>query len=327
MCSDTSGVPRAPTHTIDELPEPLARLHREFIAYCRIEAGLSPATLEAYGRDLLDLLRQAADRGALAPDRLDPGLLIDHVASLKADRDLSPTSVARHIATIKVFSRWLVGRYGLGASPADHLDQPARWKRLPDVLSPRQVRSLLEAPKPNPNPKRAADGVIHLRDRAILELMYASGLRASEVGRLSAADVLWDEQALRVLGKGTKVRLVPMGDPAYAALQRYMEEARPILAGEGARHAGRVFLSRTGRPVERVAVWQIVKRHAAAAGLRDVHPHTLRHSFATHLLAGGADLRVVQDLLGHADIATTEIYTHVDKARLRSVHKAHHPRA
>ena len=328
---DTTHVEPKPTRrTTDDLAPELRAAHRAFIAYCRIEAGLAPATIEAYSRDLLELLLDATDRAATTTTKLEPALLIDHVASLKADRDLAPSTVARHIATIKVFSRWLVARDALPANPADHIDQPARWKKLPDVLSPNQVRKLLDAPQPSMKPKRAADAVIHHRDRAILELMYASGLRASEVGTLGTTDVLWDLQSLRVLGKGTKHRIVPMGDPAYTALQRYIDDARPTLATNANQqptdHQGRLFLSRTGRPLERVAVWQIVKRHAAAAGLTGVHPHTLRHSFATHLLMGGADLRVVQDLLGHADIATTQIYTHVDRSRLHEVVKKHHPR-
>jgi len=235
---------------------------------------------------------------------------------------MAPASVSRHLATVRVLFRWLAARDLIDENPADYLDPPTRWKSLPGVLSPKQVKDLLGAPQPSD-----ADTLgLWRRDCAMLELMYASGLRASEVGTLALEDVLGSLGVLRVTGKGDKQRLVPMGIPARDSLDTYLAETRPKLMRPDGRDKGRIFLSRTGRPLERVAVWQIVRKHAAAAGLRKVHPHVLRHSFATHLLAGGADLRVVQELLGHADIATTQIYTHVDKARLRSVHKKYHPR-
>jgi integrase/recombinase XerD len=198
------------------------------------------------------------------------------------------------------------------------------------VLSPRQVRQIIEAPRP-PNTtedeKQAKPGPpLWLRDRAMLELMYACGLRASEVGAICTTDIHARLGTVLVNGKGGKQRLVPMGKPANAAVEAYLQQCRPMVVKPDARDKGRLLLSRTGRPLERVAVWQIVKKHAAAAGLKDAHPHTLRHSFATHLLIGGADLRVVQELLGHADIGTTQIYTHVDRSRLKSVHQKYHPR-
>lgn len=256
---------------------------------------------------------------------MTPRALVAHVASLSSDRRLAASSVARHLATIKVLFRWLHAQGRIPENPADYLDQPMRWKRLPNVLSPKQVRALLAAPRPDPEAGDEAPP-LWVRDRALLELMYASGLRASEVGTLALADVVRDLGVLRVTGKGDKQRLVPMGVPAREALDRYLADCRPRLAREGTRGLGRVFLSRTGRPLERVAVWQIVTRHARAAGLEGVHPHVLRHSFATHLLAGGADLRTVQELLGHADVATTQIYTHVDRSHLKDVHRRYHPR-
>jgi integrase/recombinase XerD len=251
--------------------------------------------------------------------------LAEHIACLSR-RGLAASSVARHLATIKVLFRWLDAGGHIEKNPADFLDQPTRWKKIPDVLSPRQVRQLIEAPAPDPNaPTDAAP--LWLRDRAILELMYASGLRASEVGALGLSEVIQTLGVVRITGKGDKQRLVPMGRPARGALEQYLTECRPRLLRPDGRDRGKVFLSRTGRPLERVRVWQLVKQHAATAGLVNVHPHVLRHSFATHLLMGGADLRVVQELLGHADIATTQIYTHVDKGRLKSVHSKYHPRA
>ncbi|MEO0483627.1 MAG: site-specific tyrosine recombinase [Planctomycetota bacterium] len=311
-----------------EVPPALERARRAFLAYLRIEAGLSPATLEAYGRDLRDLFLSASAAGATTPEGLTPRVLADHIRSLKSERDMAPASVARHLATMKVFGRWLVARGWADENPATIIDQPTRWKKLPGVLSPTQVKKLLSAPAPPTSPEKlnAADRVLYLRDRAMLEMMYASGLRASEVGSLAVDDHIADLDVLRVTGKGNKQRLVPMGAPARAALDAYLNRARPVLLRPDGRDRGRLLLSRTGRPLDRVAVWQLVRKHANAAGLEGVHPHVLRHSFATHLLSGGADLRVVQELLGHADIATTQIYTHVDGARLRSVHKQFHPR-
>lgn len=312
----------ATAHPEDAVPPAFRDRYRAFTTYLRVECGLSSATLEAYGRDTRELLTELSDGGVSDLKQVSPRQLASHVAGLRAERSMAPTSVARHLATIKIFFRWLSARAFIDDNPADYLDQPTRWKKLPGVLSPHQVKSLLNAPSPSD-----ADTLgLWARDRAILELMYASGLRASEVGALALDDLLDALAVLRVTGKGDKQRLVPMGAPARDALDRYLADTRPKLMRPDARDKGRVFLSRTGRPVERVAVWQIVKRWSLAAGLRSVHPHMLRHSFATHLLAGGADLRVVQELLGHADIATTQVYTHVDRSRLRKVHKQFHPR-
>jgi integrase/recombinase XerD len=312
------------TSIIDELPAPLPDWHRRFLAYIRIECGLRPNTIEAYARDLAELLVDLAGAGIRTPDDITPRLLVEHVASLSSDRRLSGASVARHIATVKVFCRWQHAMGEATSNPADHLDQPTRWKHLPEVLSPRQVKQLIEAPGPPLEETTAPP--LWLRDRALLELLYASGLRASEVGGVCLTDLHETLGVVRVTGKGGKDRIVPMGKPARAAIDAYLAECRPRLVRADGRDRARVLLSRTGRPLERVAVWQIVKRAAHTANLDKVHPHVLRHSFATHLLGGGADLRVVQELLGHADIATTQIYTHVDAGRLRDVHRRHHPR-
>ena len=196
-------------------------------------------------------------------------------------------------------------------------DRPQTWKRLPTVLGEEQIEKLLQAPDP--------DTLLYLRDVGLMELLYAGGLRASELAELDMSGVHFDLSVVRVLGKGQKERVVPIGLPAMRALRRYCEELREDLVREHA-PTDRVFLSRTGQPITRVVVWQIVKRHAEKAGLENVHPHTLRHSFATHLLAGGADLRVVQELLGHSNLETTQIYTHVDRSRLKEVLTKFHPR-
>jgi integrase/recombinase XerD len=306
------------------LPPALRRTHDRFIAYLRLECGLRPNSVKAYAWDTLLLLDDLARAGCATFAQATPRMLAAHLTGLKADRRMTGTSVTRHLASIRVLCRWALA---LGESPTDPseiLDRPHRWKKLPDVLSPAQVRALLAAPAP-----RAGESgpPVWLRDRALLELLYSSGLRASEAADAAISDVMETLGVIRVTGKGDKQRLVPMGAPARDALDRYLRECRPELVRPDGRDRGRLLLSRTGRPLERVAVWQIVRRAAQAAGLRGVHPHTLRHSFATHLLVGGADLRVVQELLGHADIATTQIYTHVDRSRLKSVHSKHHPRA
>lgn len=321
-----------------QLPRGLATIEGDFISYIRLECGLAPASIAAYRRDLRDLLADAAQAGVTDLAGLTHQILAAHVAELRSTRGMEPSSVSRHLATIKVFFRWALARELIEKNPADMLDQPHRWKNLPDVLSPRQMKTLLAAPA-QPEEKVSArkgsrgalkaDVPIHLRDVALLELMYASGLRASEIARLELNDIIEPKgiaPVIRVFGKGSKHRMVPVHQTARDAIREYLRSCRPMLVRPTVRDHQKVFLSHTGKPLERVALWQIVKRRSKEAGLSNVHPHTLRHSFATHLLIGGADLRVVQELLGHADIATTEIYTHVDKSRLRQVHKKHHPR-
>ena len=340
------------TKDLPEIAPEFERCRARFTAFLKVECGLARNTLDAYDRDLRELLAGLSARGRTAPGQVLPRDLTDHLAALRSRRGLAATSVIRHLATTKVFFRWLMSTSMLTENPADALERPHRWKKLPGILSPRQVKLLLAAPQPETaDPPAAKAGSkaaaetgrrrvlpLHLRDRAMLELMYACGLRASEVADLRVKDLSPTLGVVIVTGKGDKQRLVPIGKPAQAAVQEYIDRCRPMLAGApGAaagtgcsgrqdRTGGRLLLSRTGRPLERVAVWQLVKKHAAAAGLRAVHPHMLRHSFATHLLAGGADLRVVQELLGHSDIATTQIYTHVDSSRLREVTRKFHPR-
>jgi integrase/recombinase XerD len=309
-----------------ELPPHFARPLDQFAGFLRVECGLAQNTIEAYRRDIYDLFADLHSSGVASLPVVTARQVSTHLAELKSKRQMEGSSVIRHLAAIKVFFRWAASTGLIPKDPTEVLDRPTRWKKLPDVLSPKQVAALLDAPKPPPEAD-PDEPPLWLRDRALLELLYASGLRASEVAGLLMSDVHPNLGVVRVTGKGSKQRLVPMGKPAQNALEQYLKECRPLLHKPDGRDKGRVLLSRSGRPLERVAVWQIVKRNAALAGLRDVHPHTLRHSFATHLLIGGADLRVVQELLGHADIATTQIYTHVDRSRLKHVHAKHHPRA
>jgi integrase/recombinase XerD len=290
---------------------------RDFLAYCRIECGFADATLRAYAADLRDLivflheLHGDADWDILTLDRIAA-----HLRHLD-QQGLATSSIARHVATIRVFCRWMHATGKLPSDPAELMVQPHRWQNVPGVLSIAQMKRLLDTPTP--------DDALYLRDRAMLELMYAGGLRASETADLEVLGVHLDLGVARVMGKGSKERIVPIGVPAINATKQYLAELRPKLVRETHRN-NRLLLSRTGRPITRIVVWQVISRLAKRAGLREVHPHTLRHSFATHLLAGGADLRVVQDMLGHSNIQTTQIYTHVDRTRLREVIDKYHPR-
>lgn len=308
-----------------DVPAGFARARKAFRSFVRVECGLSANTLAAYDRDLRDLLEDLVSRGRTGPDEVSERDLSDHIAALKRERNLAGTSVIRHMATIKVFFRWLHSAGKIQSDPSAFLLRPHRWQKLPGVLTPRQVARLLEAPR-EPEDWNGTGPALWVRDRALLELMYACGLRASEVSALHVRDVHLSVGTVLASGKGNKQRLVPMHETAASAVETYLARCRPGLVREDGRDAGALLLSRTGRPLERVAVWQIVKRWAKHAGLDNVHPHVLRHSFATHLLAGGADLRSVQEMLGHADVSTTQIYTHVDSSRLRDVQKRYHPR-
>lgn len=322
-------MPNASQQRIEKLNEQMQTIRRGFIIFLQIECGLLPASIEAYARDLESLLLDLQDRGIGSIEATTPDALIGHVRSMTADKGYASATISRHLATIKVFYRWLLATGKIDDNPADHLDQPTKWKKLPGVLTPGQMKKLLSAPAPPQKPTKGMPP-LWMRDRAILELMYASGLRASEVGQIGLMDLIEKLGVVRVLGKGNKQRLVPMGKPAQHALDVYLTECRPMLitaerAGDR-RDQGKLFLSRTGRPIERVRVWQIVRHWAKIAGLGKIHPHMLRHSFATHLLMGGADLRIVQELLGHADITTTQIYTHVDRTQLHKTIRTLHPR-
>lgn len=307
------------------------------MGYFRIEAGLAGNTLLSYGRDLHDFFTWLTLRGISAITDVTAEHLLTYVRQLRSERNLSATSVRRHQSTIRALYRYLAGSGVVPNDPTGVIDSPTVWRRLPNVASPRQVAGLMDAPaaptaaKPREDDNQGAAGLLYLRDRALLELMYACGLRASEVCTLQLLDLLDDGRAIRVWGKGSKQRLVPVHDTARRAVEEYIRTCRSVLAaargGPDGRDKGRIFLSRTGRPISRVTVHSLVKRYGRSAGLPDLYPHMLRHSFATHLLAGGADLRVVQELLGHADISTTQIYTHVDRTQLKAVHKKHHPRA
>ncbi len=310
----------SPTSPVMDIASPLAQPVREFLAYLRIEAGLASSTIEAYGRDLRALIEDLDEHGPHDWADVDLSRLAGHLRTLSSDRGLAAASVIRHLATIRVFFRWMTAERRVPSDPARLLDRPTRWRRLPGTLTPQQMRQLVEAPSPDRSR-------LWVRDRAMLELMYAAGLRASEVCSLRLDQYNAELAVLVVVGKGSKQRVIPIGRPAEHWVARYLAELRPGLARHtDGRDKWRLFLSQSGRPLDRIAIWQIVKRNAAAVGLKDVHPHRLRHSFATHMVVGGADLRVVQELLGHSDIGTTQIYTHVDRTRLHEVMRKFHPR-
>ncbi|ODU00667.1 MAG: site-specific tyrosine recombinase XerD [Planctomycetes bacterium SCN 63-9] len=299
-----------------------AEPHRDpigpFLHYLMAECGVSTHTLAAYRADLTRFARWRRTTAPGPLSKITIATLTGYVEELNRS-GLAPPSVCRHIASLSTFFRFLIFEGKLKENVAKLLVAPAVWDRLPTVLSPSAVDRLLEAPDPTTRLGR--------RDRAALETLYASGCRASEVVSLRPRDVDLGRGMARCVGKGNKERQVPLGRKAREALSSYLEQDRPILIRQRPDTA-EIFVSKSGRPLTRIGLWSIVKRHALAAGLRaEVSPHTLRHSFATHLLAGGADLRAVQEMLGHSSIATTQIYTRVELSRLQEVHARFHPRS
>ncbi|HEX5580185.1 MAG TPA: site-specific tyrosine recombinase XerD [Gemmatimonadaceae bacterium] len=293
-----------------------AFLLEQFDDFLAVEQGSSPNTREAYARDLARLVEFATARGAGAPSDLGPGLLRDHVYHLK-DLGLAPASIRRAVSAVRSYFGFLVGEGHVLRDPSERLETPKRWRTLPDVLTADEVSLLLAAP--------SLDHPLAFRDRAMLELAYGAGLRVSEWIGVGVRDLVLDEGLLRVFGKGGKERLVPVGRTAIGAVAIYLRELRPRL--DRGRGNGILFLNARGEPLTRMGAWKILRAHVERAGItKHVTPHTLRHSFATHLLEGGADLRAVQEMLGHADISTTQIYTHVDREYLRGVHRQYHPR-
>jgi integrase/recombinase XerD len=288
-----------------------------FRDYLALEASSSAHTVDAYLRDIRRLASYGEGLRLAGPAALTPGHLREFVYALK-DLGLAAATIRRQISSIRTYFRFLASEGHLVEDPSVRLETPKGWRTLPTVLTAAEVERLLEAPNP--------DEPLALRDRALLEFAYATGVRVSELVRLAQQDVLFREGVARVLGKGGKERLVPVGRRALGAVALYAREIRPRLdRGKG---EGVLFLNARGTPLSRVGAWGIIKSLSRRAGIaKRVTPHTLRHTFATHLLEGGADLRAVQEMLGHADLATTQLYTHVDREYLRAVHKRYHPRA
>lgn len=292
------------------------RLLAAFLQYLRTECHSADNTVAAYGRDLRRLQQWLDGRRLSALNVRD---LADYVAWLHREK-LSPASIGRHIASLRVFFRYLQLEGVINQNAAELLGSQKIWQRLPQVLSPEVVTKFLQAPRRHEMHWR--------RDRAVLELLYATGCRASELSHLKLVDVHLSECYCRCRGKGDKERIVPLNSPAIAAIADYLEHERPRRIAPNRPLPEWLILSGRGRRLRREAIWEIVKRYVRQIGAPEkVSPHTLRHSFATHLLAGGADLRQVQEMLGHANITTTQIYTHVDATRLQRVHRQFHPRA
>jgi integrase/recombinase XerD len=289
-----------------------------FCDHLAVERGLSPRTLEAYRRDVGRYIEYLGGLGLRRIGDASAGDLRNFVYGLK-DRGLQPTSIRRNMSAIRTYYGFLLTEGVVIADPTERVELPRTWRRLPDVLSRQDIDRLLEAPDP-------ADRWFW-RDKALLEFAYASGVRVSELTGLRVRDLDIEEGLALVTGKGSKERLVPVGRAALRALITYLREFRPTLL-KARDTEGAIFLNHRGRPLTRMGVWKILRKHVDRAGIeKRVTPHTLRHSFATHLLEGGADLAAVQEMLGHADISTTQIYTHVDREYLKDVHRRHHPRA
>jgi integrase/recombinase XerD len=287
-----------------------------FVEYAAGECHLAENTVAAYRRDLRRFYDWLAGRSI-------PELTIQDLADYTTwlhDKKLAPASLARHLVSLKVFFRYLQLEGVLRENLAELLGSQKLWQRVPQVLSPEQVDRLLESPRPY--------DLFWRRDRAMLELLYATGCRASELSNLALRDMHFDESYCLCRGKGSKERLVPLGARAIAAVRAYLEHERSVLVERAPSSPSWVLLSYRGRRLRRERIWELLKRYVQRVGAPPlVSPHTMRHSFATHMLAGGADLRQVQEMLGHASIATTQIYTHVDPSRLKAVHNKFHPRA
>ncbi|MBI1345765.1 site-specific tyrosine recombinase XerD [bacterium] len=287
-----------------------------FSRYLQAECGLAENTVTAYGRDLQRFSEWYNLHGPSTFRELKIELFTRYLEHLHA-AGLAASSMARHLVSIKMYFRYLMLEGLVAESVVDLVNSPKLWQHLPKVLSPDMVDRLLAAPSRNDR--------WPLRDRALLALLYATGCRASEVCRLTVRDVQLEAGYCRCLGKGNKERIVSLNPVAVAAVSAYLEHERPQLIGLS--DPDRLLVSRRGTPLSRITVWKLIKRYAARIGASDgVSPHTLRHSFATHMLAGGAEIRALQELLGHASVQTTQIYTHVDHSRIKAVHERCHPR-
>ncbi|HEU0079665.1 MAG TPA: site-specific tyrosine recombinase XerD [Longimicrobiaceae bacterium] len=288
-----------------------------FVDHLRFERGLSDLTVQAYEHDIVRLASFSRTLDRITPAEVTTQDLRAFVLLLK-DVGLAPSSIARNVSAVRTYFGFLLAESLVVADPSERIEPPRGWKTLPAVLSVAEIEKLLEAPD--------LSHPLAWRDRAMLEFAYASGVRVSELIDLQVRNLALQDEFALVLGKGGKERLVPIGRRAIGALAIYLRETRPRLeTGSG---EGRVFLNARGPPLSRRGVGTILRQHVEAAGIgKHVSPHTLRHSFATHLLEGGADLVAVQEMLGHADISTTQIYTHVDRRYLAEVHRSFHPRA
>lgn len=291
-------------------------LLKQFLDYVSLELGLSKNTRAAYADDIGRFLDWLTEKGVRSINAVTRAQILDHLMAEKA-RGLAANSLSRHLVSLKVFFRYLAQEGLLSVNVAETMESPKVWKMLPNVLTPKEIDRLFAAPD-----LKTPTGI---RNRAILELFYASGLRVSELSHLQLSDLHFDEHFLRCIGKGRKERVVPVGKEALERVKQYLAIRPQFSPGP---QEQTLFLSSRHQPMSRKTIWDMIKKCAVAAGItKTIYPHTLRHSFASHLLANGAPLRIIQEMLGHADIATTQIYTHVDPDRLKGVHRQFHPRA
>ncbi len=290
-------------------------MRRAFLTYCRLELGLAGNTIAAYRRDI-DKAYRVAELLSLDVNELHADDVAKMLSHLRNKEDHAPASMARFLVVLRMYAKFLVLERVAKTDHVQMVQSPRLWQELPEVLSVEEVSALLDSVPPGP---------LHLRDKAIIEVLYACGARASEVAGIGLADLREGGSLIRLHGKGNKERLVPLGRDAQDHVRKYVEDLRPQLNKKN--NVDALFLSNRGNPVNRQTVWKIVRQAGALAGIKKpLFTHLLRHSFATHLLAGGADLRSVQELLGHANMTTTQRYTHVDVTHLRNIHKKFHPR-
>ncbi len=295
------------------------KILQHFCGYLLMERGLSRNSISAYRCDLADFIAYLKKYGKADFSEVTRDDIIDFLGEHK-ENGMEPASLARRLVAIKVFFRYLAQEKFVPENITSVMDSPKLWRILPEFMSSREVEALMNVYAVN------AKDFLAIRNRAILEVLYACGLRVSEVASLKVSSVNAENGVIRVLGKGSKERIVPVGHLAVQALRRYLTKSRPNLLRSPDEPT--LFLSQRGRKLNRERIWAIIKEAALQAGImKNIHPHTLRHSFASHLLENGADLRVIQEMLGHADIATTQIYTHVDQRQLLAIHKKFHPRS
>ncbi len=288
-----------------------------FLDYVVLERGLSGRTREAYAADLFSFDAYLAQHKITSANAVTRDIIIDYLMS-ERERGLSVNSISRRLVAIKVCFTFLQREGLLAKNVTEVMESPRLWKVLPSMLSHAEVEALLAAPK--------GESVYAIRDRAILELLYSTGLRVSELCHLKSDDLHSEERYVRCVGKGSKVRVIPVGEVALDKIDHYLLKARPKLEKAGVSRY--LFLTYRGKPFSRKGLWRLVKDYTRLAAIsKNVSPHTLRHSFASHLLENGAPLRVIQEMLGHADIVTTQVYTHIDQQRLMSIHSQFHPRA
>ena len=291
-------------------------LVESFLNYLIVECGLSENTIKGYKSDLRNFSNYLKNRGIKRFQDLRTNMIVDYIEKEK-QRGLSENSISRSLVTAKMFYKYMITEGKISRNPMSSISSLKLQKRLPEVLHYKAVEKMLQAPDCNEK--------LGARDKAILELMYATGARVSEVASIKVSWVSLDYGFIKCQGKGSKQRIVPIGTKAVNSVRRYLQDVRPLLSK--GKDGETLFLSRTGKKLRRENIWELVRKYARCAGIKNVSPHTLRHSFATHLLEGGADLRSVQEMLGHANISTTQIYTHVDRKYLKSVHQKFHPRA